>query len=146
MTKVFLSKSLLKYRREMAEAVSGTIKAGFIEGVKIFRLGDPPLAQPDLLPPPKVEVAPNFYQGQVDDPIFFTIFTDFDAWSVRVVLQDEDGNVIENGDAAQFEDASDCWDYRAVVSLPSGTKVTITAAATDQLGAVGVARMIVTIP
>ena len=146
MTKVILSQSVLKYRREMAEAVSQTIKASFIEGVKIFRLGDPPLAQPNLLPPPIVEVALNFYEGKVDDPIFFTIFADFDVWSVHVVIRDEQGNMIESGEATQFEDTPDCWDYRATVSLPSGTPVTVSAAATDQLLNIGAARMVVTIP
>jgi hypothetical protein len=150
MTKVILTESVLTYRREMAEAVSQTIKAGFIEGVKVWRpeFGDPPLGEQNLLSPPKLDIEPTMYQGQVDDPIFFMTFTDFDVWSLHVFILDETGKMIESGDAFQFEDCSIYWDYRATVPVPPsrGKRVSVYAVATDQLGGVGATRMVVMVP
>ena len=146
MTKVFLSESVLKYRREMAEAVSQTIKGSFIDGVKTYRGEEPPLAHLDLLPPPKIEIIElSCYQGKPDDLIFLATSNDFGIWNVHIVVRDEAGNVIESGDAAPFEDAPDCWDYMVTVSVPAGTHVTVCAAATDQFWNVGTARMVGTV-
>ena len=148
MTKVRLSQSFLNYRKEMAEAVSDTIKASFIDGVKTFVTEDRFLAtSPELLPPPKVEVIElTSYQGNIGDPIFLATSADFGIWKLRVVIRDDKGNIIESGDAAPFEDASDCWEYIATVSVPSGTAVTVYATATDSFWGVGACRTTGTIP
>lgn len=146
MTKVILSESVLKYRREMAEALSQTIKESFIEGVKTFRGEEPPLAHPDLLPPPQIEVIElSCYQGKPGDLIFLATSDDFGLWNLHVVIRDEAGNVLESGDAAPFEDSPDCWDYMATVPVPAGTRVTVSAAATDQFWNVGAACVAATI-
>jgi len=143
MTKVFLSASVLKYRKEMAEAVSQTIKESFIQGVKTYRGEESPLAHPDLLPPPKIEIIElSCYQGKPGDLILLATSEDFGIWNVHIVIRDEAGNVVESGDAAPFEDAPDCWDYMTTTSVPAGTHVTVSAAATDQLLNVGVANVV----
>jgi hypothetical protein len=147
MTKVILSESVLCYRREMAEIVSETIKASFIEGVRPFRSSGPTLAQPDLLPSPKIEVIePTCYKGKIGDFIFLATSADYGIGNLHVVIRDDKGNVIEGGNAAPFADCPDCWDYVTAVSVPSGTRVTISAAATDHLWGIGAATTVVTIP
>ena len=142
MTRVILSEDLLNYRREMAEAVSDIIKASFIDGVKTFVTEDRFLAtSPELLPPPKIEVIElSSYQGNIGDPIFLATSTDFGIWKLRVIIRDDKGDIIESGDAAPFEDASDCWEYIASDSVPSGTAVTVYATATDGFWGVGALR------
>ena len=138
MTKVILSESLLDYRREMAEIVRQTVKENYIAGVKTFHSGERFPAQVDLLPPPKIEMIElTSYKGQVGDLILLATSDDFGMMNLHVVIQDDQGNLIESGDAAQFEDCSDCWDYMATASLPSGTSVIVSAVATDCLWGVG---------
>jgi hypothetical protein len=147
MTKVRLSESVLNYRREMAEAVSQTIKASFIHGVKNFISPQPSWVDKHFLPPPKIEVIElTCYTGKIDDPIFLATSADFGISNIQVVIWDDKGNVIESGDAAPFEDDPDCWDYLARVPVPSGTRVTVYAAATDPLWGVGAASQDRTIP
>ena len=132
MTKVKLSESVLNYRRGMAEAVSDTIKANFIDGVKTFVTEERVLTFPELLPSPKIEVIElTNYQGNLGDPIFLATSTDFGIWKLHVVIRDDKGNIIESGDAAPFEDAADCWEYIVTVAVPSCTSVTVYATATD---------------
>ena len=137
MTKVILTESVLSYRREMAEAVSDTIKANFIDGVKTFVTEERFLTtSPELLPPPKIEVIDlTSYQGKIGDPIF-----------IHLVIRDDKGNVIESGNAAPFDDAPDCWDYIATADVPSGTSVIVYATATDALWGMGALRTTGTIP
>jgi len=148
MTKVILSQSVLNYRKEMAEAVSDTIKAGFINGVKNFITEERFLpTSPELLPPPRIEVIElTSYQGNIGDLIFLATSTDFGIWNLHVVIRDDKGNVIESGNASPFEDAPDCWDYIATVDVPSGTSLTVYATATDVFWGVGALRTTGTIP
>jgi hypothetical protein len=147
MTKVILSESVLNYRREMAEAVSDTIKASFIDGVKTFVTEERLLTSPELLPSPKIEVIElTNYQGDLGDPIFLATSTDFGIWKLHVVIRDDKGNVIESGDAAPFEDAPDCWEYVATTDVPSGTFVVVYATATDGLWGMGALSTVGTVP
>jgi hypothetical protein len=86
------------------------------------------------------------YKGQMDDLILLATSDDFGMMNLRIVIQDDQGNLIESGDAAQFEDCSDCWDYVATASVPSGTSVIISAVATDCLWGVGFLSTRITIP
>jgi hypothetical protein len=122
----------------MAETVRQLIRENFIAGVKTFTSPDPLLSGPDLLPPPRIEVIElNFYQGQVDDEIMLWVSSDFGLADVGVVILDERGNVIERGEANPFPESDECWSSVAEVPLPSGTFVTVQAAAIDCLGGVG---------
>ena len=149
MTKVMLNAALLQYRKEMADLARQTVKESFIDGVKKVDFGSeesfPP--QPDLLPPPRIEVIElSLYHGQIGDPIFFATSDDFGIWNVYVVIRDGEGNLIESGDASQFDDCSDYWDYLATVNVPAGTSVRAYAAATDSLGGAGTLSAGTTIP
>jgi hypothetical protein len=147
MTKVILSQSLLNYRKEMAESVSDTIKASFIDGVKAFVTEERILTSPELLPSPKIEVIElTNYQGNTGDPIFLATSADFGIWKLRVVIRDDTGHIIESGDATPFEDASDCWEYIATADVPSGTPVIVYATATDGFWGVGALRTTGRIP
>jgi len=138
MTKVILTQSLFNYRRGMVELVRQTVRESYIAGVKTYRSLESVLALPHLLPSPKVELIELLdYHGQIGDPIFFATSDDFGMSNLYVVIRDDQGHVIESGDAAQFDDCSDCWDYRATVSVPSGTSVTVYAIATDSLWGAG---------
>jgi len=132
----------------MAEAVSDTIKASFIEGVKTFVTEERFLTTtPELLPPPKIEVIElTSYQGNIGDLIFLATSTDFGIWNLHVVIRDDKGNIIESGDAFPFGDAPDCWDYVATATVPSGTSVIVYATATDGFWGVGALRTTGTIP
>jgi hypothetical protein len=138
MTKVILTQAVLNYRRGMVELVRKTVKENYIRGVNTYHSPESIPAIPHLLPSPKVEIIElTDYQGQIGDPIFFATSDDFGMSNLYVVIRDDQGNVIESGDAAQFDDCSDCWDYRATVSVPSGTSVTVYAIATDSLWGAG---------
>ena len=146
MTKVYFASSVLDYRQDMAETVRQVIQEKFIAGVKTFTSRDPLLSGPDLLPPPRIEVIElNFYQGQVDDEIMLWISSDFGLARVGVVIMDEQGNVIERGEAEPFSESAEYWSYVAEVPVPSGTFVIVQAAAIDCLGGVGVLRTVGTI-
>jgi hypothetical protein len=147
MTRVILSESVLSYRREMAEAVSDTIKASFIDGVKTFVTEERFLTSPEFLPSPKIEVIElTNYQGNIGDLIFLVASTDFGIWNLHVVIRDDQGNIIESGNAAPFEDAPDCWEYVVTTEVPSGTPVTVYATATDGFWGVGALRTTGMIP
>jgi len=149
MTKVILTESLLNYRREMADLVRQTVKESFIEGVKSLSLGSEESfpSQADLLLPPRIEVIElSLYHGHIGDPIFFATSDDFGIWNVHVVIKDVKGNLIESGDASQFEDCADYWDYLATVSIPAGTCVRVYVSATDGLWCVGLSSAGTTMP
>jgi len=148
MTKVILSPSVLNYRKEMAEAVSDTVKANFIDGVKPFVTEERILTiSPELLPSPKIEVIElTNYQGKVGDLIFLLTSTDFGIWKLHVVISDDQGNVVESGDATPFDYDPDCWEYIVTTDVPSGTSVIVYATATDGFWGVGALRTRGTIP
>jgi len=147
MTKVILSKALYDYRREMAEIVRQTVKEGYIAGVKTYYSRERFPAQVDLLPPPKIDMIElTSYKGQVNDLILLATSDDFGMSNLHVVIQDDQGNLIESGDASQFDDCSDCWDYMTTASVPSGTCVIVSAVATDCLWGVGSLSTRVRIP
>src|SRR5436190_24011677 len=120
MTKVILSASLRDYRREMAEIVRQTVKENYIAGVKTFSSRGLFMAQTDLLPAPKIEmIEVTTYKGQIDDLILFATSDDFGITNLRIVITGDQGKLIESGDAVQFDDSSDCWDYMATALVPS---------------------------
>lgn len=138
MTKVRLTQSLFNYRKGMVDLVRQTVRENYIAGVNTYHSQEKVLALPHLLPSPKVEIIElTDYHGQIGDLIFFATSDDFGMSNLYVVIRDDQGNVIESGDAAQFDDCSDCWDYRATVAVPPGTSVTVYAIATDSLWGAG---------
>ena len=147
MTKVILTGFLLAYRKAMPKIVSRLIRESFIDGLKVWSPSEPPLARPNLLPPPWIEaIELRFYQGQTDNMIVMAISDDFGVGNVHVILRDEAGKQIESGNAVPDPEYSGCWTYLTTTCVPSGTAVTVQAAATDRLGGVGVGRATRTIP
>lgn len=141
MTKIYFANSILDYRQDMAETVRQLIRENYIGGVKPFIGDDPRLSQPDLLAPPRVEaIELHFYQGQVDDQVMLWVTSDFGLACVSVAILDEQGNVIERGEADPFPDSDEYWSYVAQVAVPAGTSVIVQAAAIDCLGAAGSLR------
>lgn len=141
MTKVILTGYLQAYRRAMPKIVSRIIRESFIEGVKVWSPSEPPLTQPGLLPPPCIEaIELKFYQGQIDNMILMAVSGHFGVGNVYVTLYDQAGKQIESGDAVPDPEYSGCWTYLTITRLPSGTNVTVHAAATDRLGGVGLRR------
>jgi hypothetical protein len=138
---------ILGYREAMAEMTSQCIKNRYIAGVEIFVGEDPSLAQVNLLPPPRIETIDLvIYEGHVDDLIVLGTSDDFGIGNIRVIIQDENGIVIESGDATPWPDYSGFWDYMTTASVPSGTSVVVSAVATNMLGALGTCSERIVIP
>ncbi len=84
----------------------------------------------DYFKPPTVEaIDVARYTGDAGDPIGIEAHDDVDVMSVRVVIRQADGTVLEQGDAAV---ANRKWSYTATTMLPAGAAVTIEATATDR--------------
>ena len=100
MTKVFISPLMLEYRQAIADLTHQCIKSRHIAGVKTYTGEDPSLAQVDPLPPPRMEMIDlMIYEGHVDDLILLATSDDFGIGNVHVTIRDDQGNVIEGGDA-----------------------------------------------
>ena len=122
----------------MAELVRQVIKENFIAGVKSPGVGELPLAQLDLLLPPKIErLDLFFYEGRADNLIWIHTSDEFGIVNLYLIFKDEQGNLIERGDAIPWPDEPNRWGYVTTASVPPGTAVTIYAVATDTLDGVG---------
>jgi hypothetical protein len=55
-----------------------------------------------------------------------------------LLIRDEEGKLIEHDYVLENPDYAGHWVYFATVSIPSGTRVTITVLALDRLGGVGI--------
>jgi hypothetical protein len=138
MTKVYVTQSILDYRQEMADLVRQTIKEKFIAGVKAPRRGEPLFFQADLLPPPLIERFDlELYEGNDNDLIQIYTCDDFGTANVHVIVTDDQGNLIEAGDAEESSEGSGYWGHITTVSVPAGTPVTVYAAALDSLWGLG---------
>jgi len=115
---------------------------------KVFiSVAEPPLAQPDLLHPPKIErLDLEFYDGRVKDLISIYTSDDFGIVNLYLIFRDEQGNLIERGNATEWPDEPNRWGYLTRAAVPSGRSVNVHAAAMDSLGAVGALSQSKTIP
>ena len=138
MTKVRINEYFLVYKRETADLVRRTLRQKYIAGVKSGIGGEPPLARVDLLSPPQIYMFDlTFYEGQVDTPIWIYTSDDFGILNLHLRFSDEQGNLIESGDAAGWTGDPDCWFYFTTACAPSGRAVILSAVATDGLGNIG---------
>jgi hypothetical protein len=129
---------LLGYWQEITETTSRSIKSRYIAGIRTFTGDDPVLAQDDLLVPPRIDfISLEIYEGHVDDLIMLDTSTDFGIGQIRLTIRDEQGNLLESGDAAPWPDDPRFWDYLTKVPVPASTTVIVTATAMDVLGGVG---------
>jgi hypothetical protein len=130
---------MLEYRQAIADLARQCIQSRHIAGVKTYTGKDPSLAQVDLLPPPRIEMIHlMIYEGHVDDLIMLATSDDFGIENVHVVIMDDQGTIIESGDAEPWPVDPGLWNYMTIAAVPSGTSVIVSAAATDRLGGVGV--------
>ena len=136
-TKVRISPSLLDYRQGMAELVRQVVKEKFIAGVKPSFAGEPSWIPSDLLPPPKIEVLNlGYFTAGIDNIILIETSDDFGIINLFLIFKDENGNLIESGNAFDCPDEANHWVYITSVPVAAGTSVTVQAVATDQLGGV----------
>jgi hypothetical protein len=149
MIKVFISPLMLDYQQEIADLTRQCIQSRYIAGVKemVWTDEEPALAQVDLLPPPRIETIHLMnYEGHAGDLILLGISTDFGVGNLHISIRDDQGNIVENGDGFEEPLGSGIWNYFATREVPSGTTVTVYAAATDSLGGVGTLSDSITIP
>ena len=147
MTKLFLSPLLLHYRQYIADLSSQSIKRRYIAGMDVWDGSEPVLAQDDLLPPPQIEAMDlMIYEGHVHDLLLFVISSVFGISHVRVLINDERGNVVESGDAFVCLDKPDIWHYFTTVPVPSGACVTVRVIASDRVLGIGIRSEEKTIP
>jgi hypothetical protein len=85
------------------------------------------------------------YHGAAGDAIAVRASDDVGVVSVRVSLTRANGTPIETGPAAETPANSGRWVYTAVMAVPAGTQVIVTATATDRPGGIGTAEAQVTL-
>ena len=147
MTKVLIDAFGIAYRRKNAEDVCEILMGKHIAGVTARGCPEPPLAQLHLMPPPVIDMMDlTIYEGNVNDLILLAASDLFGIGNIHVTISDEQGNVIESGDAFEEPVGSGIWNYFANVAVPSGATVIVHAAAIDSLGGVGTLRTGATIP
>lgn len=145
MTKVLLNGYFLEYQRDMAEIAGKIVRGRYIDGVKTADRKELPLAQADMLLPPMIErLDLFFYRGEVDNLIWLQTSQDFGIENLYLTFRDEHGKLIEAGNAIQWPDEPDHWEYWTKASVPAGTSVLVYAAATDGFGAMGALSQMVT--
>jgi hypothetical protein len=77
----------------------------------------------------------------------FVIIGDCQAvGNLHITIRDDQGNIVESGDAFEEPVGSGIWNYFATMAVPSGTHVIVDAFATDSLGGVGTLSEWITIP
>jgi hypothetical protein len=122
----------------MVDRIRDILKWRSIAGVNFVGSAAPVLAQPRLLAPPSIDLIDlDFYKGQVRNHILIMTSDDFGIESVYVRIRDGEGTLIESGDALPWLQTPGVWHYVSTTHVPRGTTVTIYAAVTDSLGAVG---------
>ena len=147
MTKVFIDAFGIAYRKQIAETVCEIIMGRHIAGVTARGCPEPPLSQVNLMPPPMIEIIDlTIYEGNVNDLILLAASDLFGIWNVHLTISDDQGNIVESGDAVEEPVGSGIWKYFANIAIPSSTSVIVHAAATDSLGGVGTLRTGRTIP
>jgi hypothetical protein len=135
MTKVLITEYFLAYQRGMDEFVRQIVKEKYIAGVKSGGHAEPSWIPADLLPSPKVESLDlDFYEGRVDDIISIYTSDDFGIINLYLILKDENGNLIESGNAIDWPEEPNRWAYITRVTVPAGTSVTVHAAVIDGFG------------
>ncbi len=142
MTKVRMNIDLLDYRQDMKEALRQVVQYNYIEGVRRPEREPtkwaPRLFLEDVLPPPEIQFISLFdYEGQGDDFIGVDAYHEFGIASMRITIHDDQGCLIETGDAEPYEDRPNLWWFFPEVLIPLGTKVIVHVTAMDCMGGIG---------
>ena len=129
---------LLQYQWEMKETLRRGIQENYVGGVREAERAKPVLVQENLLPPPCIMyIFLEGYEGQGDDFIGIVAFHDFGIASMRILILDEWGGVIESGEASPYPDDPELWEYLPTARVPLGTPVTVHVTATDCIDGIG---------
>ena len=138
MTKVLMNIDLLGYQMAMKDALRQVIQENFIGGIRQAERVEPPLACENLLPPPYIMyLSLEAYEGQGDDFIGVVAYHDFGIHAMHITILDEQGNLIETGEASPFPNDPELWEYLPTIRVPAGTAVTVHVTAIDCMGGVG---------
>lgn len=98
----------------------------------------------DFLRPPVVkEIDTSGYSGNVGDMILVTAIDEYGVLGVDVIITDDDGTLVEEGEAILDGWR---WSYTAEADVAPGTTVHITARAVDRPGNTGVHTEEVVLP
>jgi hypothetical protein len=117
------------------------VQYNYIGGVRRPERVDPMrpcFPREDLLPPPEIQlIALHAYQGQGDDFIGISAYHDFGIAWMSVSIRDDQGRLIEEGDASPYDNPPDLWWFLPEVRVPLGTPVTVRVTAVDCMGGLG---------
>ena len=95
------------------------------------------VALADYIKPPVVDnIDASAYTGATGDKIRIDATDCFEVTKVHVVIKDNSGTIVEQGDAA-LDSMNLFWEYSATVAHPVITGLTVTATATDNPGHTG---------
>ena len=114
-------------RTQLANEVT---KAEYAAGITASKLSAYAVALTDYLKAPVVNaVDVSKYTGAVGELILIRASDDFRVVGVHVVVSDNAGTVIEQGEAVLQPDSFDDWRYTSTVANAAlaGTKITVTA-------------------
>jgi heme/copper-type cytochrome/quinol oxidase subunit 2 len=141
MTKVLMNPHLLGYRQDMKESLRRVVQYNYVQGIRRperVDSGEPHLRLEEVLPPPEIQLISLFdYTGQGDDFIGVDAYHEFGIHSMRITIQDDHGNRIEDGDAYPYDDNPNLWWFFPEVRVPLGTKVVVRVTAMDCMGGFG---------
>jgi hypothetical protein len=138
MTKVRMNINLLAYQMYMKDSLQEVIQRNYINGAPKPYLAEPPFTQKHLLVAPSIGfIALDGYMGQGDDYIGFVAAHDFGIHSMHITILDDQGHVIESGQASPFLEDPNGWEYLPQACVPSGTTVTVQITAVDCMGGIG---------
>ena len=141
MTKLQMNRDLRDYQEEMKETLRQVIQQNFIGGIQEAGRGELPFALENLLPCPIIlAIFLESYEGQGDNFIGIVALHDFDIYAMEVSIRDDQGNLIERGEASRYPEDPELWEYLLTARIPAGTSVDVKVVATDCMGGVGVAR------
>lgn len=111
-------------------------KAAASKGQPVFSL-----TVADFFNAPSVdEVDLSGFSGQVGDFIRIRAHDDFEVVGVHVLIEAQDGQVIESGDAVETSAQSGRWTYATTQAVATGTTVRICVTAQDRPGGKGEAK------
>jgi hypothetical protein len=93
----------------------------------------------DFLNAPSIDAIDlSLYNGQAGNPIYITTSDDFGVVSVSVTVRNNEGGVLESGQAAESVAGSGRWAFTSSAAIAAGNEVNVQVAATDRPGGVAV--------
>ena len=127
-------------KKQIAQPEANTLYAARINGKRdsAYRV-----AMTDYLTTPVVEaIDALLYRGVVGGVIVVTAFDDFMVTTVKIVITNAAGVVIEEGEAILDAMGNDKWQYKATIANPSLAGTKIQAVAYDRPGNTGTAQIV----